>query len=122
MCAYTDLDEIVLASGKARLIHRCVLCIYTHTCVSVYAGFPQRPGCHLAVFRYYSPVMNIYFVFAFGANMYDHAHAHKYTHIYKYLCPATAKENVIMQSTLCVATRLTDASVEQILMDFQSEF
>lgn len=49
-------------------------------------------------------------------------HTNTHTHIYQYLCPATAKENVIMQSTLCIATRLTDASVEQILMDFQSEF
>lgn len=54
--------------------------------------------------------MNIDILFAF-----------RYTHI-QYLCPASAQKNVIMQSTFCVATRLTDASVEQILMDFQSEF
>lgn len=54
--------------------------------------------------------------------MHNQAHAPKYKHTYKYLGPDTAKENVIMQSTLWAATRLTDASVEQILMDFQSEF
>lgn len=36
--------------------------------------------------------------------------------------PLRRTQNAITQSTLCVATCLTDASVEQILMDLQAEF
>lgn len=42
--------------------------------------------------------MNIDVVFAFVADM----RFHKRAHICTYLCPTTAKENLIMQSTLCV--------------------
>lgn len=47
--------------------------------------------------------MNIDFVFAFEADMRCRALSHKYPHTHSHTCaPATANENVIMQSTLCV--------------------